>query len=224
MRPIDIAKKLNISTSSLRSYEERGLVPKPSRSSAGYRIYTEEHLLYFECIIAMSPGFGINHTAAVLKTLQREELDAALWIINSAQKAANEDRTLIERVKEYLEHLDSEKHLPIKDVSLNTRTPASTLRYWEKEGYIQSKRGPNHYRCFNSYQVIKVMLMKVAQSAVYSNRAVQLKDNIRNLEDYNIEGAKDIIEECKVLLNTRNQEQLSGLYHFYRLCSKLRLV
>ncbi|KAF0818193.1 Transcriptional regulator, MerR family [Bacillus sp. ZZV12-4809] len=224
MRPIDIAKKLNISTSTLRSYEKRGLVPKPSRSPAGYRIYTEKHLAYFECIVAMSPGFGIDTTAAVLKALQRKKLDAALWIINSAQKAANEDKALIEQVKEHLQHLDSEKLLPIKDVSLNTSIPASTLRYWEKEGYIQSKRGTNHYRCFNSYQVMKVLLMKVAQGAVYSNKVVQLKRNIRNLEDYNVEGVKDIIEECQVLLNKRNQKQLSGLYYFYRLCSKLGLL
>ncbi len=85
IRPIDIAEKLNISTSSLRSYEERGIVPKPKRSSTGYRIYSEEHLAYFECIVAMSPGFGMDITSAVLKKLQQKELDAALWMINKEQ-------------------------------------------------------------------------------------------------------------------------------------------
>ncbi len=101
IRPIDIAKKLNISTSSLRSYEERGIVPKPERSSTGYRIYTEEHVAYFECIVAMSPGFGMDITSAVLKNLQREELDAALWIINNAQVANYEDKIMIKRVNKH---------------------------------------------------------------------------------------------------------------------------
>ncbi|MBU8733517.1 MerR family transcriptional regulator [Cytobacillus oceanisediminis] len=224
IKPIDIAKKLNISTSSLRSYEERGIVPKPSRSSAGYRIYTEEHLAYFDCIIAMSPGFGMDITSAVLKALQRKELDDALWLINSVQVAAFEDKILIEQVNKHLEHLTFEKAMTIGEVELQTNIPSSTLRYWEKEGYIKSKRGNNNYRYFNSYQFLKVLLMKFTQNAVYSHDVVQLKKYIRNLEEYNVEGVKSIIDECQKLLNKRNHEQLHGLYYLNRLCSKLGLI
>jgi DNA-binding transcriptional MerR regulator len=223
IRPIDIAKKLNISTSSLRSYEERGIVPKPERSSTGYRIYTEEHLAYFECIVAMSPGFGMDITSAVLKKLQRKELDAALWIINKAQVANYEDKIIIERVNKHLGNLTHEHSMTTGEVSLQTNIPPSTLRYWEKEGYVNSKRGENNYRYFNSYQFIKILLMKLTQNAVYSHEIVQLKKFIRNLEEYNIEGAKSIGEECQQHLNNRNQEQLHGLYFLYRLCAKLGL-
>lgn len=223
IRPIDIAKKLNISTSSLRSYEERGIVPKPERSSTGYRIYTEEHLAYFECIAAMSPGFGMDITSAVLKKLQRKELDAALWIINKAQVANYEDKIITERVNKHLENLTYEHSMTTGEVSLQTNIPPSTLRYWEKEGYVTSKRGENNYRYFNSYQFIKILLMKLTQNAVYSHEIVQLKNLLRNLEEYNIEGAKSIVEECQQHLNKRNQEQLHGLYFLYRLCTKLGL-
>ncbi|MCP3739511.1 MerR family transcriptional regulator [Rossellomorea sp. BNER] len=223
IRPIDIAKKLKISTSTLRSFEERGIVPKPERSSTGYRIYIEEHVAYFECIVAMSPGFGMDITSAVLKKLQRKELDAALWIINKAQVANYEDKIIIEQVNKHLENLTHEHSMTTGEVSLQTNIPTSTLRYWEKEGYVNSKRGENNYRYFNSYQFIKILLMKLTQNAVYSHGIIQLKKFIRNLEEYDIEGAKSIVEECQQHLNKRNQEQLHGLYFLYRLCAKLGL-
>lgn len=43
-RPIDIARKLNVSTTTLRNYEELGLIPPVSRSASGYRVFTEEVL------------------------------------------------------------------------------------------------------------------------------------------------------------------------------------
>nr|WP_242061664.1 MerR family DNA-binding transcriptional regulator [Cytobacillus firmus] len=114
--------------------------------------------------------------------------------------------------------------MTIGEVALQTNIPPSTLRYWEKEGYVKSKRGNNNYRYFNSYQYLKVLIMKFTQNAVYSHDVVQLKKYIRNLEDYNVEGVKKIIEECQQLINKRNQEQLHGLYYLNRLCSKLGLI
>jgi len=68
LKPIDIAKKLNISTSALRHYESWGIIPTVPRSSNGYREYTEEHVAYFQCIRAMLPGFSKrNHDKSPVK-------------------------------------------------------------------------------------------------------------------------------------------------------------
>ncbi|MDY0393941.1 MerR family DNA-binding transcriptional regulator [Virgibacillus halophilus] len=155
--------------------------------------------------------------------MQRKELDAALWIINKAQVANYEDKIIIEQVNNYRENLAHENSMTIGEVSLQTNIPASTLRYWEKEGYVHSKRGDNNYRYFNSYQFIKILLMKLTQNAVYSHEIIQLKKTIRNLEEYDIEGVKSIVEECQQHLNKRNQEQFHGLYFLYQLCAKLGL-
>ncbi|WP_299091639.1 MerR family DNA-binding transcriptional regulator [uncultured Metabacillus sp.] len=218
IRPIDIAEKLKISTSSLRSYEERGIVPKPERSSTGYRIYTEEHVAYFECIVAMSPGFGMDITSAVLKKLQRKELDAALWIINKAQVVNYEDKMIIERVNKYLENLTNEPTMTTGELSLQTNIPASTLRYWEKEGYITSKRGElNNYRLFDLFQLIKVLLMKITQNAVYSNEVIQLKQEIKELNQHDLEEVRKVIHDLQKHINKRNQEQLKGVFYLYKL-------
>ncbi|MGM7722952.1 MerR family DNA-binding transcriptional regulator [Metabacillus sp. Hm71] len=218
IRPIDIAENLKISTSSLRSYEERGIVPKPERSSTGYRIYTEEHVAYFECIVSMSPGFGMDITSAVLKKLQRKELDAALWIINKAQVANYEDKMIIERVNKYLENLTDEPSMTTGELSLQTNIPASTLRYWEKEGYITSKRGElNNYRLFDLFQLIKVLLMKITQNAVYSNEVIQLKQEIKELNQHDLEEVRKVIHDLQKHINKRNQEQLKGVFYLYKL-------
>ncbi|MED4129605.1 MerR family DNA-binding transcriptional regulator [Shouchella miscanthi] len=91
MRPVDIARKLSVSTSTLRNYEVRGIIPITERLPTGYRVYTEEHLAYLECIVAMSPGFGMDITSAVLKNLQQKKLNSTLWMINELQVANYKD-------------------------------------------------------------------------------------------------------------------------------------
>jgi len=222
IRPIDIAKKLNISTSTLRSYEEREIVPKPKRSNAGYRIYTEEHVAYFECIAAMSPGFGMDITSAALKKLQQKELDAALWIINHAQVANYEDKIMIERVNKHLDNLNHEHSMTTGELSLQTNIPPSTLRYWEKEGFITSKRGElNNYRLFDTFQLIKALLMKITQNAVYSYEVIQIKKEIKELNQYDLEEVKKVIDHIQKHLNKRNQKQLKGIFYLYKLSNIL---
>ncbi|HEK9103543.1 MerR family transcriptional regulator [Bacillus pfraonensis] len=167
-------------------------------------------------------------TTAVLKKLQQKKLNSALWIINEIQAANYQENELATRIiKDLNDIVDSQSVannlMTIGEVANKAKIFTSTIRYWEKEEYVNSKRGENNYRYFNSYQLIKILLMKLTQNAVYSNEIVQLKKSIRNLEEYNIEGAKSIVEECQQHLNKRNQEQLHGLYFLHRLCEKLGL-
>ena len=49
-RPIDIARKLNISTSTLRIYEDMGIIPPVKRSDSGYWIgITVFYRLFHAC-------------------------------------------------------------------------------------------------------------------------------------------------------------------------------
>lgn len=229
IRPIDIARKLRISTSSLRSYEARGIVPPTERLSTGYRVYTEEHVAYFECIVAMSPGFGMEITSAVLKKLQLKQLDSALWIINRAQVANYENSIIIEKAIKYLENMvdeqtKTEKCITIGEASIETQVPTSTLRYWEKEGLIISKREEdNNYRLFDRFQIIKILLMKTTQNAVYSHEVIKLKKAIKNLGVRDLQKSKNIVYDIQKNLSKRNQEQLHGLFYLYRLCKMINL-
>ncbi|MFD2831128.1 MerR family DNA-binding transcriptional regulator [Corticicoccus populi] len=85
MRGIEIAKKLNISTSALKHYESWGLVPKVEREKNGYRIYTSEHEAYFQCIRALNAGFGMDLVKKVIPLIINGKIHDALWLINKAQ-------------------------------------------------------------------------------------------------------------------------------------------
>lgn len=229
IRPVDIARKLNISTSSLRSYEARGIVPPTERLSTGYRVYTEEHVAYFECIVAMSPGFGMEITSTVLKKLQQKELDSALWIINKAQAANHENKVITEKAIKYLDNMVDEqamieKCMTIGEASIETQVSTSALRYWEKEDFIASKRDEaNNYRWFDMIQIIKILLMKTTQNAVYSHEIIKLKKAIKNLNPRDLQGLRKMVNDIQKSLNKRNQEQLHGLFYLYRLCKMINL-
>jgi len=94
MRPIDIARKLNVSTTTLRNYEEFGLIPPVSRTASGYRIYTEEHIAYFQCIREMLAGYGLIQILNFLKEIMAKKIDSALWMANRTQAALQQEKVI----------------------------------------------------------------------------------------------------------------------------------
>lgn len=230
LRPANIAKQLGISTSSLRNYEARGLVPPARRAPNGYREYTSEHVAYFECIVAMSPGFGMDITSSVLSLLQRKELGEALWLLNDAQAATHEDRKMLDEAEGLLVQIKEEKRgdgnwKTIGEMATATNLSTSTLRHWEKEGYIQSARNneTHHYRHYDLFQAVKIWLLKSTQNAVYSSDVVLLKQAIAKLQEGDLHTLQSLIETARKALVQRNKEQLWGLNRLYQLCTVLKL-
>ncbi|WP_062048882.1 MerR family transcriptional regulator [Bacillus sp. JCM 19034] len=104
MKPIEIARRLNISTSALRHYESWGIVPKAERGTNGYREYTDEHVAYFECIRAMNTGFGMNVIRKVLPLIQQGDITSALWIVNEVQVEIYQHKKKAEQALSILKH------------------------------------------------------------------------------------------------------------------------
>jgi DNA-binding transcriptional MerR regulator len=84
-RPIDIAKKLNLSTSTFRVYEDIEIIPPVKRIDSGYRIYTGVHLQYFICIRKMINGYTLSFIKELLTEYMRGNLDKLLWMITKSQ-------------------------------------------------------------------------------------------------------------------------------------------
>ncbi|MCF6409425.1 MerR family DNA-binding transcriptional regulator [Pseudalkalibacillus salsuginis] len=227
LRPIDIARKLNISTSTLRSYEDRGLVPPVKRLDQRYRAYSQIHVAYFECIVNMAPSFGMDITSSVLKMFRRNNPHHALWVINQEQTKNGVEKELadhissnISKIYEYKVYI--KKPETVGNVAKIIGLSPSTIRYWEDEGYIQSFRQENsNYRLYDSFQFIKIFLMKLSQSLIYSEDVVALKQSIKEIKDGDIEATKMILNKIYVQFNIRNKEQLRGLYYLYQLWEML---
>jgi DNA-binding transcriptional MerR regulator len=67
LRSGELARRAGVSPDTLRHYERRGLLPRPERSAAGYRLYSPAALDRVRLIRgALSIGFTVNELGAIL--------------------------------------------------------------------------------------------------------------------------------------------------------------
>lgn len=223
-RPIDIARKLNISTSTLRIYEDMGIIPPVKRTDSGYRIFAQIHLDYFICIRKMVKGYSLEFTGALLKEHMKGNSDKALWMITKSQADLYTEKMRLERVGlNLIKNLDykNDKNnlMTIKEISKITNVSITTIRYWETIGLISSVRGDgNNYRLFNEDQ-IKVIL--IIHALKYS---LKIKYNFYNMEMlkkelkkfiYNESNTRDLIENINIYLDRVNLEMIKAISAFY---------
>jgi DNA-binding transcriptional MerR regulator len=225
MKPIEIARKLNISTSALRHYESWGIIPPVERAQNGYRMYTELHLAYFECIRAMAPGFGFELTSKVLKKILVKQADDALWLVNEAQSSLHHDKKAAEKTiqileTEELEELDNsrkKKWMTIGEVSVETDIPSSAIRHWEMMDLLSPERDPeNGYRKFNRSLVRKILMIRTLRSADYSLDTI--KEVLIELDHHNVENARKVAQDSLHYLNHINSNQIRGVHYLYNVC------
>jgi DNA-binding transcriptional MerR regulator len=224
IRPIDIARELNISTAALRHYESWSIVPPVERGENGYRMYTDIHVAYFQCIRAMNDGFGMQRTAQVMRKLIAEEVDEALWIMSEAQAGLHQDKKIADIAIKVLGSEDAQlipakrgkKGLSIGEVSEQTTIPASAIRHWEKAGLITIMRDPdNGYRVFSPTNLRQILIIRTLKSAVWSLDTI--KRIIKELDDHNVENAIQTARDSLSFLNQVNRHQLRGAYYLQRL-------
>lgn len=231
IRPIDIARKLSISTSTLRHYEEWGIVPPVERGENGYRIYTADHVAYFECIRYMLPGYGMELTAEAMRMLQRGEVQDVLWMVKEAQARLHQDKVTADKTIELLEsealdRLDSKgkrKWMTIGEVSLETGIPSSAIRHWEKSGLLSIARDPeNGYRLFNSTHLRQILLIRTLRTAVYSLDVI--KSVLDEVNHNRIEQARQVARDSLEYIHQLNLHQVHGAHYLYQLCLQLKLI
>ncbi len=72
----EIARRTGVNIETVRYYEQRGLIPKPSRSASGYRTYTED---YVERILfikrAQELGFTLQEIVELLSLRVDPDMD-----------------------------------------------------------------------------------------------------------------------------------------------------
>ncbi len=233
-KPIDIARKLNISTSTLRIYEDMGIIPPVKRTDSGYRIFTQIHLDYFICIRKMVKGYSLEFTGDLLKEYMKGNLDKALWIITKSQADLYAEKIRLEKVGlNLIKNLDYKDNnikkgknnlMTLKEISKITDVSITTIRYWETIGLVSSVRGDgNNYRLFSEEQ-IKVIL--IIHALKYSLR---MKYNYYNMEMlkkelkefiYNETNTRDLIKNIDIYLDKINLEMIKAISAFHELISK----
>ncbi len=234
MRPIDIARKLGISTTTLRKYEELGLIPAVPRSASGYRIYTQEHFAYFICIREMLGAFELSQISGIMKKVLAKETDAALWRVNKAQADLHQEKLISEKIILNLGLLErQEEKYPAEDtapvlmtinaVSRETGVPATTIRYWDKIGLISSQRGrENNYRMFTPghiKQILTIYALKFTFQAKGQKHFVNLiREELKEFDLDDKDRLSSMKKDIEKYLNRMNRAQISSITSLYRLC------
>ncbi|WP_029192194.1 MerR family transcriptional regulator [Paenibacillus harenae] len=229
IRPIDIARKLHISTTALRHYEDWKIIPPVERGANGYRIYTQVHVGYFECIRAMNDGFGMQLTSKVMKKIIRGETDEALWLMSGSQAALYQDKLIAEKTIKALESEEihtvqpgrRKKGMTIGEVSELTMIPSSAIRHWEKMGLIAIERDKeNGYRSFSPANVRQILIIRTLKAAVWSLDII--KRIIKEIDDNHVENAIKTARESLHFLNQMNLNQLRGASCLHKLLELLK--
>ena len=235
VRPVDIARRLGISTTTLRKYEEMGLVPPVSRSASGYRNYTEEHIAYFICVREMLPGFNLTIISQVLKEVMVQKIDSAYWIVNKAQADLRQEKIISENIVKHLYHSEGlqinrkQKILTINDISQETGVPVTTIRYWDKVGLISAQRcTQNNYRIFTSEHIRQVLAIYALKLSVINNRHRYFVDQVREEMkefDYNDrDKIKEIASCIEQNLDKINRLQIKGIAALHHLCVQVETI
>ncbi len=229
IRPVDIARKLNISTTTLRKYEEFGLTPPVPRSEFGYRLYSQEHVAYFVCAREMIPAFTTKEIAIIFKAVMAKEIDKALWIANKSQASLQSEKLILEKMIKNLLN-DSNKqvskmqyNLTINDLSKETGIPITTIRYWDKVGLISVSRSEdNNYRLFTVEHIKRVLLIYALKYTVYSkyrrHSIEKIRQDLEAFDSTDINRIKTLISNIDTYLSQINRSQIRGISVLYRLC------
>ncbi|PWV95875.1 DNA-binding transcriptional MerR regulator [Paenibacillus cellulosilyticus] len=194
--PIQIAQQLMISTTTLRRYEEQGLIPDVPRSASNHRNYTAVHMQAFATINALLRAYEIPVAYEVMRKVNNEELSDALWLVNQRQYKMQEEKLRVEEMLRMLrdahwaafEGISADDAMTIGEVARIAQVNASAIRHWEQEGLIASKRNEdNGYRIFTLTELRKILLISSLRKTVYD-----------------IDNMKQLLQE----LDTRHYEQV----------------
>lgn len=229
MRPIDIARRLRVSTTMLRHYEDLGIIPPVMRTPNGYRIYTDEHIAYFICIREMMHGFTLSEIAKMLKQVLENKHDEALWIANKAQSVLQNDKYVCEQIR--LRFLRKKKttvpkEFTIDAVSKITGIIPSTIRYWDKIGLISASRcAANNYRTFAQTHIDEILMiqaLKLAMLARGEKYAVeQIRKEMHELSFTDTGKISAIVAGIEKHLAALNRAQIRSIYALYSLCTQI---
>lgn len=230
IRPIDIARKLNISTTTLRTYEKMGLSPKIGRTISGYREYTKEHVAYFLCVREMLPAFDLTFIKSVLKKIQEKDTDTAFLLLNKEQASLWNDRQIAKKFMDRITMICNEDfskvNMTINEISKETGIPITTIRYWDKVGLIKPIRNSqNNYRLYNDTHIKQLLTLYSIKISVQSHRGKHfisaMEEAYQNFDYSDIQQTKILLENITMQINKMTRLQMKAAAALYSLCQQV---
>jgi DNA-binding transcriptional MerR regulator len=148
---VDLARAHGLSAQAIRNYERAGVIPPADRTPSGYRIYTDRHVAALGAYLALLPGFGYRAAAAIMTAVLRDDLPAALAVIDTAHVRLQRDRETVASVAAAASVLASSAApepvpggpVPVGALAHRLDVTPATLRKWERAGILAPARVRN---------------------------------------------------------------------------------
>lgn len=223
-RPIDIARKLNISTSLLRHYEKWQLFPIPERSPSGYRIYTEESLYYLQAVRTMTITYGYKKTKEIIQCVQAFDFIQAMWLINEEQSRISQKRNISQQTLTLLHgedwqmepNLKKRGWMTIGEAAKFLAVPETTIRHWCNEKLVAVTRDKDsHYRKFDEAAIQRLLLIRMIRTSTWSLDEVRMI--LDNFDTNSPQQMIQLAEQSLQALNTLLTRQLIANKFLYQL-------
>ncbi|MGX7151033.1 MerR family DNA-binding transcriptional regulator [Enterococcus ureasiticus] len=209
IRPIDIARELNISTSLLRHYEKKQLIPSPERSSSGYRLYTEESLHYFRAVRTTTLTYGYHATNGIMAAIQSHNFTTAFWLLNEEQVKLNQRKNISDQTLSLLHEeewqeitlLPTRGWLTIGETAERLAIPETTIRHWTKERLLEVPRdSDSNYRMFDEHALQQLLFIRLIRASTWSLNEVR-----EILAQFQADSPKRMIELAEQSLRALNE-------------------
>jgi DNA-binding transcriptional MerR regulator len=184
LRTIDLARDAGISVQQVRNYEAQGLLPQPSRSKSGYRLYTQRHLAALKTARSLVGGYGWQRTPAIMQALHRGDLSAALATIDSRHAELASKRLQVEQTLSALRALAAgsttmqssrqPQRFRVGEAAKQVGVRVSALHFWEQQGLLRPLRDQySRYRLYDEQQMHRLRVVVLLREAGYDFNVIQ---------------------------------------------------
>lgn len=216
--PAQIAERLNVSTTTLRRYEEQGLIPEVLRSAGNHRIYTTVHIQAFITIRSLLAGYEIPVVYEAMRRIKEGSVTEALWLINHQLYQVQEEKQRVEGLLTMIRQADFRSYknrklteaMTIGKVAELAGVNPSAIRHWEKEGLITSTRHPESgYRLFSVPELRKILVISSLRKTIYYIE--NLRDILQDMEAFRLSKVDRSFQVALEKLNQKLTTQYRGI-------------
>lgn len=216
--PKQIANALNVSTTTLRRYEEQDLIPVVPRTKSSHRVYTWIHVQAFTTIRAMLKGFDIPVVYDVMRLCKDARFEEALWLVNEQQYHIQVEKRRVEEILMMIQNADFTRYENVKlteymsigEAAKIAGVNTSAIRHWEYEGLVHSERNKeNGYRMFSVAELRKILVISSLRRTVYYIE--NMKGLLNDLDTQNYNKIEHSFQLALENLNHQLLDQLKGI-------------
>lgn len=223
LQPLDIARSAGVSTSTVRLYEDEGLLPPAQRTVGGHRRYGQHHLDAMLTARALRSGYSWTLARAVMRAAHCFDLDTVHDLINQRHAALH---IKTGQVMQAIAMVQNPLTPPGTDDLLTRRVTigraakahgvtTATLRHWERMGVITPLRLTNGHRFYAPKDLRQLTLVQALRTANFDFTTIaQLTEHLGSNDPKNLMSVLET-QLRRIRLEGRQATRATALLHHY---------